>query len=234
VFRSSTYVFASPEAAEHAFAITTGKIKPVESERADLIYSRFSHPNAELLEDEIVPLEAGTREAAVFNSGIGSHSFLEPFGVRGIPVPAGNADAMDEALRSAKTCCFVFETPANPTLIMSDIERVAEATAKHQRSFAVATLAVGLAGELALIQPGEVAAQLATNGAKGSVSCGSQSALSGQTYPGVNLRRPRLQSRGSRSTQSACRQAPARPRDHSLLWMLSVEQLPQRETRRHD
>ena len=28
VFRSSTYVFPSPEAAEHAFAITTGKIKP--------------------------------------------------------------------------------------------------------------------------------------------------------------------------------------------------------------
>src|ERR1035441_3742897 len=70
VFRSSTYVFASPEAAEHAFAITTGKIKPVEGERADLIYSRFSHPNAEILEDQTVPLEAGAREAAVFNSGM--------------------------------------------------------------------------------------------------------------------------------------------------------------------
>ena len=28
VFRSSTFVFESPEAAEHAFAITTGKIRP--------------------------------------------------------------------------------------------------------------------------------------------------------------------------------------------------------------
>src|ERR1700751_248232 len=70
VFRSSTYVFASPEAAEHAFAITTGKVKPAEGERADLIYSRFSHPNAEILEDQIVPLEGGGREAAVFNSGM--------------------------------------------------------------------------------------------------------------------------------------------------------------------
>src|ERR1019366_3729525 len=70
VFRSSTYVFASPEAAECAFAITTGKIKPAEGERADLIYSRFSHPNSEILEDQIVPLEAGGREAAVFNSGM--------------------------------------------------------------------------------------------------------------------------------------------------------------------
>src|SRR5215469_11575257 len=125
VFRSSTYVFASPEAAEHAFAITTGKIQPAEGERADLIYARFSHPNAEILEDQIVPLEAGGREAAVFNSGMAAimtaffafarpnssivyttplyggttgliHSFLEPFGVRGVPVPSGNSAAIDE------------------------------------------------------------------------------------------------------------------------------------------
>jgi methionine-gamma-lyase len=70
VFRSSTYVFANPEAAEHAFAITTGKIKPAPGERADLIYSRFSHPNAEILEDHVVPLEAGAGHAAVFNSGM--------------------------------------------------------------------------------------------------------------------------------------------------------------------
>ena len=50
VFRSSTYVFASPEAAERAFQITHGKIKLAEGERADLIYSRISHPNAEILE----------------------------------------------------------------------------------------------------------------------------------------------------------------------------------------
>src|ERR1700704_5025112 len=70
VFRSSTYVFASPEEAERAFAITTGKIQPENGERADLIYSRFSHPNAEILEDQIVPLESGATDAAVFNSGM--------------------------------------------------------------------------------------------------------------------------------------------------------------------
>jgi cystathionine beta-lyase/cystathionine gamma-synthase len=161
VFRSSTYVFASPEAAEHAFAITTGKIQPAEGERADLIYARFSHPNAEILEDQIVPLEAGAREAAVFNSGMAAimtaffafsrpnssiiyttplyggttgliHSFLEPFGVRGIPVPAGDATALDRAIRETEHCSIVYvETPANPTLIMSDIERAAAAAANH-------------------------------------------------------------------------------------------------------
>lgn len=161
VFRSSTYAFASPEAAEHAFAITTGKIQPAPGERADLIYSRFSHPNAEILEDQVVPLEAGATDAAVFNSGMAAimtafftfarpdstivyttplyggttgliHNFLEPFGVRGIPVPSGDTVAIDAAIRSARNCSIVFlETPANPTLIMTDIERAATAAKHH-------------------------------------------------------------------------------------------------------
>src|ERR1051325_11164583 len=129
VFRSSTYVFPSPEAAEHAFAITTGKIESANGERADLIYSRFSHPNAEILEDQIVPLEAGATDAAVFNSGMAAimtafftfarpessmvyttplyggttgliHNFLEPSGVKGIPVPSGDAAGIEKAVKS--------------------------------------------------------------------------------------------------------------------------------------
>ena len=127
VFRSSTYVFASPEAAERAFAITSGKIKPEHGERADLIYSRISHPNAEILEDQIVPLEAGASQAAVFNSGMAAimtacftfarpnstmvyttplyggttgliHNFLEHFGVHGIPVASGQCAAIERAI----------------------------------------------------------------------------------------------------------------------------------------
>jgi len=161
VFRSSTYVFPSPEAAERAFAITTGKIKPDQGERADLVYSRFSHPNAEILEDQIVPLEAGAREAAVFNSGMAAimtvcftlarpqstmvyttplyggttgliHQFLKPLGVTGIAVNSGDSGALDEAVRGAQNCCMVYlETPANPTMTMTDIERAAEAAARH-------------------------------------------------------------------------------------------------------
>jgi methionine-gamma-lyase len=155
VFRSSTYVFESPEAAEHAFAITTGKIKAENGARADLIYSRFSHPNAEILEDQIVPLEAGAHHAAVFNSGMAAimsaffayarpgasiiyttplyggttgliHKFLTPLGMNGIAVPSGQTDAIDAAIRDAKDVAIVYlETPANPTMIMTDIERAA-------------------------------------------------------------------------------------------------------------
>jgi len=160
VFRSSTYVFPSPEAAEQAFAITTGKIQAPPGERADLIYSRFSHPNAEIFEDQIVPLEAGATDAAVFNTGMaaimtaffavvrpdtsivyttplyggttGLIHFLKPLGVQGIPVRSGDSQALDEAIRGARNCSIVLlETPANPTLIMTDIERAAEAAARH-------------------------------------------------------------------------------------------------------
>jgi methionine-gamma-lyase len=161
VFRSSTYVFPSPEEAERAFAITTGKIQPHEGERADLIYSRFSHPNAEILEDQIVPLEAGGRHALAFNSGMAAimtafftyarpdstivyttplyggttgliHRFLAPLGVRGVSAPPGDSAALEKTILEARNPCIVFlETPANPTMIMIDIERAAEAAARH-------------------------------------------------------------------------------------------------------
>ena len=76
VFRSSTYVFSSPEAAERAFTIALGRSRPAEGESVDLIYSRLSHPNAEILEDQVVPLERGAQEAAVFNSGMAAISTL--------------------------------------------------------------------------------------------------------------------------------------------------------------
>ncbi len=161
VFRSSTYVFASPEAAERAFAIAGGRAEPEHGERADLIYSRISHPNAEILEDQMVPLEAGARSAAVFNSGMAAimtafvafarpgksivyttplyggttgliHNFLEPFGVHGIPVRSGDTEGIASAIRSAKDLAFVYiETPANPTLIMTDIHHAARTAAHH-------------------------------------------------------------------------------------------------------
>ena len=60
------------------------------------------------------------------------HRFLEPLGVTGIPVPSGETEAIEEAIRDGENCCIVFlETPANPTMIMTDIERAADAAARH-------------------------------------------------------------------------------------------------------
>jgi cystathionine beta-lyase/cystathionine gamma-synthase len=161
VFRSSTYVFSSPEAAERAFAIALGKSRLAEGESVDLIYSRLSHPNAEILEDQIVPLEEGARAAAVFNSGMAAistlfltlcppgssfvyttpvyggtqhliHQMLEPLGLKAIAVTAGDGEAMKRAIAEAHNLRMVFiESPANPTMVMTDIEAAAIAAFGH-------------------------------------------------------------------------------------------------------
>ncbi len=161
VFRSSTYVFSTPEAAERAFDIALGKARPGDGESVDLIYSRLSHPNAEILEDQIVPLEAGAESAAVFNSGMAAistvflslcppgssfvystplyggtqhliHQLLEPLGLHGIPVMAGDTAAFRKAIAEARGLRLVFlETPANPTLRMTDIADAARAARAH-------------------------------------------------------------------------------------------------------
>jgi methionine-gamma-lyase len=160
VFRSSTYVFSSPEAAERAFDLMAGRAHADLDEKPDLVYSRFNHPNAEILEDQIVPLETGAHAALIFNSGMAAimtalltfarpgqsivytvpiyggtqhliQDFLETLGIAGVPVEAGRTQQIDDAIRSAKNVSIVLiETPANPTIIMTDIRRAADAASQ--------------------------------------------------------------------------------------------------------
>jgi methionine-gamma-lyase len=160
VFRSSTYVFSSPEAAERAFDLMAGRAQPLPDEKPDLVYSRFNHPNAEILEEHLIPLEAGAQAALVFNSGMAAivtalltfarpgqsivytvpiyggtqhliQDFLMTLGISGVPVPAGRADELDTAIRSAKNLSIVLiETPANPTIIMTGIRQAAATAAE--------------------------------------------------------------------------------------------------------
>lgn len=157
VFRSSTYVFSSPESAERAFDLLSGRRAPEPGESPELIYSRFNHPNAEILEDQIVPIEEGAEWAVVFNSGMAAimttlfatlkpgdaivhtvplyggtqhllHEVMEPWGVACRPVAAGHGDALDQAIRETPNLKVVLiETPANPTMVMTDIKRAATA-----------------------------------------------------------------------------------------------------------
>jgi cystathionine beta-lyase/cystathionine gamma-synthase len=161
VYRTSTFVFSSPEAAERAFAIALGRVQPTEGENVELIYSRLSHPNAEILEDHLVPLERGATCAAVFNSGMAAiatccftflprgsallytqplyggtqhlvHQLLEPLGFAVAGVPAGDRDALARAAASLSELALVFvETPANPTLRMTDIAHAVEVARSH-------------------------------------------------------------------------------------------------------
>jgi len=163
VFRSSTYVFSTPEAAERAFAILGGREKLGEGETADLIYSRFNHPNAEIVEAQILPLEKAAVAAAVFNSGMAAimtalmahmkpgdavvytvplyggtqsliQGFLSLWGITGVPVRGGDSHAIDRAIADTPNCRVVLvETPANPTLTMTDIARAVAAADKCAR-----------------------------------------------------------------------------------------------------
>ena len=151
VFRSSTYVFETPEAAERAFSVMSGRSRAAEGEDTKLIYARFNHPNAEIVEDHLVPLEEGGQAAAVFNSGMAAimtailsvtkpgdkilytvpiyggtqsliQQFLEPFGIQGVPVTGGDWEPWEAAIRNTENLrVILIETPANPTLKMTDI-----------------------------------------------------------------------------------------------------------------
>jgi len=162
VYRSSTFVFSSPEAAERAFGIVLGKIPPSD-EIPDLIYARLNHPNAEILEDRLVPLERGAKSAAVFNSGMAAiftvligflertgsllytqplyggsqhliHQVIEPLGFATRSVAAGDTRAITNAIEQMDDLRLVLiETPANPTLTMTDIKAAGAAVRNHPR-----------------------------------------------------------------------------------------------------
>jgi cystathionine beta-lyase/cystathionine gamma-synthase len=154
-------VFSSPEAAERAFAIALGKISPTENEDVDLIYARLSHPNAEILEDQLVPLERNAKCSAVFNSGMAAiatccfaflprggallhtqplyggtqhlvHQLLEPLGFTAVGVQAGDRDGLARAAASLPNLKLLFiETPANPTLRMTDLAHAVDVAQSH-------------------------------------------------------------------------------------------------------
>jgi len=162
VYRSSTFVFSSPEAAERAFGVVLGKL-PETEQSPDLIYARLNHPNAEILEDQLVPLERGANAAAVFNSGMAAiftvmitflerngsllytqplyggtqhliHQLIEPLGFRTCAVRAGDTRGISEAIEQMEDLRVVLiETPANPTLRMTDLGEVAAAVRRHPR-----------------------------------------------------------------------------------------------------
>jgi methionine-gamma-lyase len=163
VFRSSTYVFSSPEEAEKAFRVMGGRTELAPGETVDLVYSRFNHPNAEILEQQILPLEPGAQAAAVFNSGMAAimtvlltvvrpgdsiiftvpiygatqtliADFLQGFGVASIPVQAGQSERLADEIRSAQNLRVVLiETPANPTIVMTDIRHACGVVASAVR-----------------------------------------------------------------------------------------------------
>ena len=69
VFLTSTFVFRTAEDGKDFFDYVAGRREPPEGMSAGLVYSRFNHPNSEIVEDRLAVYE-GTENCALFSSGM--------------------------------------------------------------------------------------------------------------------------------------------------------------------
>lgn len=161
VFRTSTFVFPSAAAGKRAFEIAYGldPMKPGESPA--LIYTRVNNPNSEIVEDRVTCWDGAEAAAlfssgmgAISNSVL---TFLRPgdtlvfsdpvyggteyffrhllpsFGIKTVPFPAGaSKEDMDRVVAANPgTKVIYLETPANPTLVQTDLRAAREVADKH-------------------------------------------------------------------------------------------------------
>jgi methionine-gamma-lyase len=69
IFLTSTFVFKSAEHGKEFFDYVAGRREPPEGEAAGLVYSRFNHPNSEIVEDRLAIFEEA-EAASLFSSGM--------------------------------------------------------------------------------------------------------------------------------------------------------------------
>lgn len=69
VFLTSTFVFRSAEEGRDFFDYTAGRREPPAGTTGGLVYSRFNHPNSEIVEDRLAIYER-TESCSLFSSGM--------------------------------------------------------------------------------------------------------------------------------------------------------------------
>lgn len=69
VFLTSTFVFRSAEEGRDFFDYTAGRRAPPAGDQGGLVYSRFNHPNSEIVEDRLAVYE-GAEAGVIFSSGM--------------------------------------------------------------------------------------------------------------------------------------------------------------------
>ncbi|GKT26288.1 Cys/Met metabolism, pyridoxal phosphate-dependent enzyme like protein, partial [Aduncisulcus paluster] len=123
VFLTSTFVFRTAEDGKDFFDFVAGRREPPEGMGAGLVYSRFNHPNSEIVEDRLAIYER-TESCALFSSGMSAISTT----VLAFARPG-------DAMKKGRVAMIFIETPANPTNGLVDIaltRRVADAIGKAQ------------------------------------------------------------------------------------------------------
>ena len=78
VFLTSTFVFKTAEDGKDFFDFVSGRREPPEGMGAGLVYSRFNHPNSEIVEDRLSVYER-TENCALFSSGMLANRYALAF-----------------------------------------------------------------------------------------------------------------------------------------------------------
>src|SRR3954470_1108186 len=69
IFLTSTFVFKSAEDGQEFFDFVSGRREPPEGMGAGLVYSRFNHPNSEIVEDRLSVYEHRELRAVLVRHG---------------------------------------------------------------------------------------------------------------------------------------------------------------------
>ncbi|NTV75986.1 MAG: aminotransferase class I/II-fold pyridoxal phosphate-dependent enzyme [Holophaga sp.] len=163
VFRTSTFIFKTAAEGKRAFEIAYGLDCPKAGESPALIYTRVNNPNSEILEDKVVVWDGAEAAALFSSGmgAISSTclAFLKPgdtllfsdpvyggtefffrrvlpqFNIRTIPFPAGTPrEELERLVKNDPTVKVIYiESPANPTMMLSDIRGAAELAATYSR-----------------------------------------------------------------------------------------------------
>src|SRR5215203_5645215 len=129
VFLTSTFVFNSAEHGKEFFDYVSGRREPPPGESAGLVYSRFNHPNSEIVEDRLAVFE-GAESCALFSSGMSAISttllaFARPGDVilHSQPLYGGTETLLTKTLLPFGINAVGFEDGIDETVVRAAAER---------------------------------------------------------------------------------------------------------------
>ncbi|WP_186054471.1 cystathionine gamma-synthase family protein [Burkholderia gladioli] len=132
VFLTSTFAFKSAEDGAEFFDIVSGRKPLPEGEAAGLVYSRFNHPNLEIVEDRLALLD-GSEAAAVTSSGMSAIStvflaFLRPGDqiVQSVPLYGGTETLISKIFPEWGIGTEAIENGLSPQSIRDALETAAK------------------------------------------------------------------------------------------------------------
>lgn len=129
IFLTSTFVFRTAEDGRDFFDLVSGRKELPPGESAGLVYSRFNHPNGEIVEDRLAVFE-GTENCALFSSGMSAISttllaFMRPGDVvlHSQPLYGGTETLLTKTLLPFGIGAIGFEDGLDEAVVRAAAER---------------------------------------------------------------------------------------------------------------